>query len=117
LQVAALTAPELKCIAIVCSTGDRYADDVAPPRRIAGRLRGPAVGLDDALHGSVIEDPSDIKAAVLTVGGWAHPYPHRASPGPAMDFADECLKWFDRFLRENADRHGLHTSQCRFIGR
>ncbi|MEY9857692.1 putative CocE/NonD family hydrolase [Catenulispora sp. GAS73] len=175
LQVAALTPPQLKCIVTVCSTDDRYADDVhylggslvasealpwastmlcynaRPPdpdavgpgwreewfRRMAETP--PYIGTwlahqrRDAYwrHGSVIEDPSGIKAAVLAVGGWAdpyrgavfrlldeltplgtpvkgligpwaHTYPHQAVPGPAMDFIGECLKWFDRFLRENA---------------
>ncbi|MFB7717511.1 CocE/NonD family hydrolase [Nocardia sp. NPDC056100] len=169
LQIAALDPPELKAIVTVCSTDDRYADDVhysggsllasemlpwaATMLCYNARPQDPAVyGNDwraawfdrmertpayigawlehqrrDAFwkHGSVIENPSAIRAAVLTVGGWsdpyrgavlrllaeldapakgligpwAHTYPHQAAPGPAMDFIGECLRWFDHHLR------------------
>lgn len=78
-------------------------------------------------QGSVCEDYSAIKAAVLTVGGWHdgyrntprhlvknvdapcraiigpwnHKYPHlpQAAPGPQIDFLGEMLRWYDQFLK------------------
>ena len=76
-------------------------------------------------HGSVCENFGDIKAAVYAVGGWAdgysnsvfrllsglqspckglvgpwaHKYPHFAKPGPAMGFLQECLRWWDYWLK------------------
>jgi putative CocE/NonD family hydrolase len=77
-------------------------------------------------HGSVGEDYGAIAAAVYTVGGWAdpytncvlrllanvkapvkamigpwaHAYPHDARPGPQIGFLQECLRWFDRWLKD-----------------
>jgi putative CocE/NonD family hydrolase len=76
-------------------------------------------------HGSVAEDYGAITAAVYTVGGWAdpytncvlrllehstapvkalvgpwaHAYPHIARPGPQIGFLQECLRWWDRWLK------------------
>ncbi len=76
-------------------------------------------------HGSVCEDYSRITAAVYSVGGWAdpytncvlrllqhlkapakaligpwaHAYPHIARPGPQIGFLQECLRWWDRWLK------------------
>lgn len=75
-------------------------------------------------HGSVCEDYRAIKAAVLTVGGWAdnymnapahlvqnvamakaivgpwvHQYPHTAVPGPRIGFLHEMKRWWDRWLK------------------
>lgn len=75
-------------------------------------------------HASVCEDYSAIKAAVLTVGGWAdgymnaparlvqnaamaraiigpwvHQYPHTAVPGPRIGFLAEMKLWWDRWLK------------------
>lgn len=169
LQVAALDPPQLKAVVTVCSTDDRYADDVhyqggavlgsemlpwaatmlcynARPQdpdvhgdswraQWLRRMRETPSYIDTWLahqrrdaywkHGSVIEDPGAISAAVLAVGGWAdpyrgavlrlldelsspvrgligpwaHTYPHQAEPGPATDFVGECLRWFGRYLR------------------
>jgi putative CocE/NonD family hydrolase len=75
--------------------------------------------------GSVCEDYSAIKAAVLAVGGWAdgytnavlrllnglpgprkgligpwaHAYPHVATPGPAIDFIAYLKRWWDYWLK------------------
>lgn len=169
LQVAALDPPALKAIVTVCSTDDRYADDIhytggsllasemlpwaATMLAYNGRPPDPAVlgtvwrekwlrRLDETppyadiwlrhqrrdeywRHGSVCEDPSAIKAAVLAVGGlgdpyrgavfrlleqlsapargllgpWSHNYPHQAQPGPAADFVGETIAWFDHWLK------------------
>ena len=76
-------------------------------------------------HGSVCEDYGAIECAVLTVGGWAdpyhdtvlhllehlksprrgligpwaHQYPDEASPGPQIGFNQECLRWWDQWLK------------------
>jgi len=75
-------------------------------------------------HASVCEDYSAIRAAVMTIGGWAdnymnapahlvhnapmaraivgpwvHQYPHTAVPGPRIDFLSEMKQWWDRWLK------------------
>jgi uncharacterized protein len=76
-------------------------------------------------HGSVSEDWSAIQCPVYAVGGWAdgysnavfrllanlkspskgligpwaHKYPHFAMPGPAIGFLQECLRWWDQWLK------------------
>lgn len=168
LQVAARRPEPLKAIVSICSTDDRYADDIhymggcmlvdnpgwnsfmfslntTPPdpamvgdkwREIwLDRLRGSGLWLEEWVthqrrdaywkHGSVCENLGDIEAAVYAVGGWAdgysnavfrllaglqapckglvgpwaHKYPHFAKPGPAIGFAQECLRWWDHWLK------------------
>jgi len=76
-------------------------------------------------HGSICEDFSAVQCAVYAVGGWAdpysnaiprmlsglscprkgligpwaHEYPQRALPGPQIGFAQECLRWWDYWLK------------------
>ena len=76
-------------------------------------------------HGSVCEDYSAIKAPIYAVSGWAdgysdavfrllsrldapckglvgpwsHTYPHIGKPGPAIGFLQECVRWFDHWLK------------------
>ena len=75
-------------------------------------------------HASVCEDFGAIKAAVMTIGGWAdgymnapahlvqharlakaivgpwvHQYPHTAAPGPRIGFLTEMKNWWDRWLK------------------
>ena len=76
-------------------------------------------------HGSVCENYDDIECAVYAVGGWAdgysnsifrllpnmsapckgligpwaHLYPHFGAPGPAIGFLQECLRWWDHWLK------------------
>ncbi len=80
-------------------------------------------------HGSISEDYDAIACPVYAVGGWAdaytnavprllerlrvprkglvgpwaHAYPHLATPGPAIGFLQELVRWWDRWLlgREN----------------
>jgi len=75
--------------------------------------------------GSPAEDYSAITCAVYAVGGWAdpyrqavldllerlecprkgligpwsHQYPDEGSPGPAIDFRSECVRWWDHWLK------------------
>jgi len=76
-------------------------------------------------QGSIAEDYSAIECAVLAVGGWAdaytnavprllehlscprkgiigpwgHIFPHVGVPGPAIGFLQECVRWWDRWLK------------------
>ncbi|MCV3211850.1 CocE/NonD family hydrolase [Mesorhizobium sp. YC-39] len=76
-------------------------------------------------HGSVCEDYGAIDCAVFAVGGWGdglsntvfrllsnlntprkgligpwgHKYPHVGLPGPAIGFLQECLRWWDHWLK------------------
>ena len=168
LQIAARQPEALKAIVSICSTDDRYADDIhymggclltdnaawnsymfsinttPPDPQTVGnkwyemwlsRLKGSGLWLEDWMkhqtrdefykHGSVCEDFSKINAAVYAVGGWAdgysntvfrllsglkspckglvgpwaHKYPHFAEPGPAIGFLQECLRWWDYWLK------------------
>ena len=168
LQIAALQPSPLKAVVSVCSTDDRYADDVhymggcllgdnlswastmfaynslPPDPDIVGenwrdmwlqRLRGSGLWLDTWLqhqhrdeywqHGSICEDFSRVQVPVMAVSGWAdgysnavfrlleklpgprlgligpwsHKYPHLGVPGPAIGFLQECLRWWDKWLK------------------
>ena len=35
----------------------------------------------------------------VTVGPWAHLYPHEGIPGPAVGYLQEALRWWDRWLK------------------
>ena len=169
LQVAARRPPALKAIITLCSTDDRYADDVhymggcllasdmlwwasimlaynarPPDPAVVGetwrdrwleRLTQTPPHVEawvahqrrDAFwqHGSICEDYADIECAVYAVGGWtdgytnavlrlleglpgpklgligpwAHEYPEVAVPGPQIGFLQECLRWWDHWLK------------------
>lgn len=168
LQIAAMQPAELKAVVSVCSTDDRYADDVhymggcllgdnlswastmfaynslPPDPQIVGdrwrdmwmqRLEGSGLWLDTWLHhqhrnsywqhGSICEDFSAVQVPVMAVSGWAdgysnavfrllrhlegprlgligpwsHKYPHIGAPGPAIGFLQECLRWWDKWLK------------------
>ncbi|MDP9139052.1 MAG: CocE/NonD family hydrolase [Pseudomonadota bacterium] len=168
LQMAALRPAALKAVVSVCSTDDRYADDIhfmggcllldkltwgstmfslntAPPDpEVVGpawrdmwmrRLEESGLWLETWLsrqrrdefytHGSICEDWSAIECPVFAVGGWAdgytnsifrllanlkgprraligpwgHKYPHFANPGPQIGFLQECLRWWDKWLK------------------
>ena len=41
------------------------------------------------------------------IGPWSHRYPEEGTPGPAFDFRAECVRWWDHWLKGDADRrHG-----------
>jgi len=76
-------------------------------------------------HGSICEDWSSVDCPVMAVSGWAdgysnavfrllshlqsprlrligpwsHKYPHQGVPGPAIGFLQECLRWWDHWLK------------------
>jgi putative CocE/NonD family hydrolase len=33
------------------------------------------------------------------IGPWSHQYPEEGTPGPAIDFRGECVRWWDQWLR------------------
>jgi uncharacterized protein len=169
LQVAARRHPSLKTIITLCSTDDRYADDVhymggcllasdmlwwastmlvyngrpADPQIVGEswrtswleRLEKTPPYVEEWVrhqrrdaywkHGSVCENYSDITIPVFAVGGWAdgytnavlrlleslpgpkkgligpwtHEYPEVATPGPSIGFLQECLRWWDQWLK------------------
>lgn len=168
LQIAARRPAALKSIITVCSTDDRYADDVhymggcllgdnlswasvmfsrntmPPDPLLVGdrwremwfeRLEGSGLWLKNWLehqnrdefwqHGSVCQNFDDIQIPVMAVSGWAdgysnsvfrllehlkvprqglvgpwsHRYPHDGKPGPAIGFLQECIRWWDRHLK------------------
>jgi putative CocE/NonD family hydrolase len=170
LQIAARRPPALRAIVTVCSTDDRYSDDVHyvggclqahdalawPTTMHAFSVRPPDPHLvgeswrrtwlerlertppyieawlahqrRDAYwrQGSVCEDYAAIACPVYAVGGWedgytnavlrlleglsvprrgligpwAHIWPHVGRPGPAVGFLQECLRWWDHWLRQ-----------------
>ncbi|MEQ6917152.1 CocE/NonD family hydrolase [Halomonas aquatica] len=168
LQLAARRPPELKAVVSVCSTDDRYADDVhymggcllgdnlswastmfaynslPPDPTVVGddwramwhqRLEGSGLWLATWLehqhrddywrHGSICEDFSRVQVPILAVSGWSdgysnavkrlvaglpdlckgligpwsHKYPHLGEPGPAIGFLQECVRWWDQWLK------------------
>ncbi|HWE62827.1 MAG TPA: CocE/NonD family hydrolase [Chloroflexota bacterium] len=169
LQVAARRPPALKAVISLCSTDDRYADDVhfvggclladdslpwgsamlgrnalPPDPAIVGdgwralwqeRLAGSPPFIEEWLRhqrrdaywqqGSVCEDYAAITCPVYVVGGsadgytnaiprllaglpgprkgligpWAHTYPEMGVPGPAIGFLQECVRWWDHWLK------------------
>ena len=168
LQIASLQPPALSAVVTMCSTDDRYADDVhymggcllgdnlswastmlaynsMPPHPdLVGdrwrdlwmqRLRGSGLWLKNWLehqhrddfwkHGSICEDWSKVTVPVLAgsgwadgysnavfrllenlsgprlglIGPWSHKYPHLGVPGPAIGFLQECLRFWDRWLK------------------
>jgi putative CocE/NonD family hydrolase len=168
LQIAARRPPELKAIVSICSTDDRYADDIhsmggcllvdkvswgstmfainatPPDPALVGdkwremwmdRLNHSGFWIEEwhkhqrrdefFKHGSICEDYSAIKIPVYMVGGWAdgysnavfrvmenleaphkglvgpwaHKYPNFAKPGPRIGFLQECLRWWDKWLK------------------
>lgn len=170
LQVAARGPDALKAVVTICSTDDRYEDDIhfrggclqqenlgwgatmfsyssrPPDPALVGedwreiwmnRLENMPLMVETWLshqrrddywkHGSVCEDFSSIKAAVLAVGGWGdaysnavprlmkglqspvraiigpwmHRYPHIAKPEPRIGFLQECLRWWDHWLKKS----------------
>lgn len=168
LQIAAMQPEPLKAIVSVCSTDDRYADDVhymggcllgdnlswastmfafnslPPDPQLVGdqwrelwfeRLDQSGLWLDTWLrhphrdaywkHGSICEDFQRVQTPVMAVSGWAdgysnavfrllahlpgprlglvgpwsHKYPHQGVPGPAIGFLQECVRWWDHWLK------------------
>lgn len=169
LQVAARRPEQLGAVITICSTDDRYADDVhymggcvlaeqmlpwastmlaynarpPDPKVVGDRWREmwlrrmeetPPYSRawlshqrrdDYWKHGSICEDFSRVSCPVYAVGGWADPYsnavfrlveslegpkmgligpwphlyPEQGIPGPRIGFLQECLRFYDRWLK------------------
>ena len=169
LQIAAREHPALKAVITLCSTDDRYADDVhyrggnilasdmlwwastmfaynarpQDPQNVGPswrdnwleRLEKTPPFVEEWMrhqrrdaywkHGSICEDYSKVNVPVFAVGGWqdgytnavlrmvehlpgpvkgligpwAHEYPEVATPEPAIGFLQECLRWWDQWLK------------------
>jgi uncharacterized protein len=168
LQVAARRPPALRAVVTLCSTDDRYADDVhykggcllawdqlpwavsmlafnarpPDPRLVGERWREMWLERLDKppyietwmehqrrdgywCHGSVCEDYAAIECPVYAIGGWAdgytnavprllaglpgrskgligpwsHSFPDESVPGPSIGFLQECVRWWDRWLK------------------
>ena len=90
LQVAAMRPAPLKAIIILCSTVDRYADDI--------HYKG---GWGDAYKNAVPRLVANLSSPVKgIVGPWVHKYPHLAVPEPRIGFLKEALRWWDRWLHD-----------------
>jgi putative CocE/NonD family hydrolase len=170
LQIAAHDPPALAAVISVCSTDDRYSDDVhymggcllawdslswatsmfainaQPPDPavvgecwrddwIARMAATPPYSVAWVSHqrrdefwkqGSVCEDFAAMTCPVYMVGGWddayrdaifrllagypgesraligpwGHLYPESGAPGPAIGFLQECVRWWDRWLKD-----------------
>jgi len=50
----------------------------------------------------------------VTVGPWAHLYPHEAIPGPAVGYLQEALRWWDRWLKGKQDDSLLSEPPLQF---
>ena len=58
-------------------------------------------GWADGYSNAVFRMLEHIKAPTKgLVGPWAHKYPHMAEPGPAIGFLQECLRWWDHWLKD-----------------
>lgn len=77
-------------------------------------------------HGSICEDYADIEVPVFAgsgwadgysnavfrllsgldtprkglIGPWSHTYPHLGKPGPAIGFLQECVRWWDHWMKD-----------------
>jgi predicted acyl esterase len=169
LQVAFRRPPQLKAVISMCSTDDRYRDDIhymggcvlgvdmlswattmlgynaRPPHPAVagdawreiwqGRIRETPAFVEEWLahqrrdafwkHGSICESYNSLECPLLMVGGWADAYrnailrilahyegpcrgligpwshhiPFDAQPGPSIGFLQECLRWWDHWLK------------------
>jgi len=50
----------------------------------------------------------------VTVGPWAHLYPHEALPAPAVGYLQECVRWWDRWLKGSTDNSVLEEPSLQF---
>jgi uncharacterized protein len=68
-----------------------------------GRLTIPAFligGWYDGYRDSVARMLAAVPAPVkVLIGPWNHTYPHGAVPGPAIEWRDDAIRWWDRWLK------------------
>lgn len=56
----------------------------------------------NAILRMVERQPDRVKGVI---GPWGHHFPHRALPGPSIDWLNQCTRWFDRWLK--LDENGV----------
>ena len=133
LAVAAHNPPALKAIMSLCASDDRYADDahymggcllnenqiwgtvlfslnaLPPDPEIVGcawrelwreRLGGWADGYSNAVPRLLAGLKAPRKGLI---GPWAHTFPHSGVPGPAIGYLQECVRWWDHWLKGHAN--------------
>jgi uncharacterized protein len=68
-----------------------------------GRLTVPAFliggwydGYRDSVPRMFAQMPAPVK---MLIGPWNHAYPHEAVPGPAIEWRDEAIRWWDHWLK------------------
>ena len=70
-------------------------------------------GWADAYTNAVPRLVANLKAPVKgLIGPWAHDYPHTARPGPQIGFLQECLRWWDQWLKGRDMRVMTPTLRC-----
>jgi uncharacterized protein len=75
------------------SVGEDYARIAAPVYAIGGWADGYTNAIPRLLAGL----PGPRKGLI---GPWAHAFPQDAEPGPAIGFLQECLRWWDHWLKD-----------------
>ena len=71
---------------------DRYADYKVPTFLVGGFL--------DGYRDSIPRFFENVKAPVKAIlGPWNHSFPHDAEPGPAIEWRDEAVRWWDYWLK------------------
>jgi putative CocE/NonD family hydrolase len=71
---------------------DRYADYKVPTFLVGGFL--------DGYRDSIPRFFENVKAPVKAIlGPWNHSFPHDADPGPAIEWRDEAVRWWDYWLK------------------
>jgi len=69
-----------------------FQPDQVPGLRVGGWADGYVNAVFRLLHGL------DVPRKGL-IGPWTHNYPHTAKPGPAIGFLQECVRWWDYWLK------------------
>ncbi len=67
-----------------------------------GRMQVPVLiwgGWADNYMNTVAAIVENVPGAKGIVGPWVHQYPHTAVPGPQIGFLQECVRWWDRWLK------------------
>jgi putative CocE/NonD family hydrolase len=71
---------------------DRYADYKVPTFLVGGFL--------DGYRDSIPRFFENVKAPVKAIlGPWNHSFPHDAAPGPAIEWRNEAVRWWDYWLK------------------
>ena len=70
-------------------------------------------GMHDGYRNAVSHLVANLKAPVRGIlGPWSHKYPHISTVGPSIDYLNEALRWWDRWLK-GIDRGVDRDPACR----